>query len=69
MDFATSFTPRGLVALFLVLGLYVLPSMIAVGRHCNRPGAVVLVNLFFGWTIAGWFVALVMALTFSRQPL
>lgn len=43
------------------LGLYFLPTIIAALRHTHNTGGVLLVNLFFGWTVIGWFVALLMA--------
>jgi hypothetical protein len=39
--------------------LYLLPSICAVFRKHNNQTPVFLVNLFFGWTILGWLVALI----------
>lgn len=50
-----------------VLGLYFLPSIIAVARKTRNYGSVVVVNLFLGWTIIGWIIALAMAVK-SSQP-
>lgn len=50
-----------MVLLLLAVGfIYFIPSWIA----WNKPNsdAVMAVNLFFGWTFLGWFIALVMAL-------
>jgi hypothetical protein len=47
------------VAFVVVLVLYFAPALVARyrGHHNYRP--VFLTNLFFGWTIAGWAVALI----------
>ncbi len=54
-----------IVFLLLLLGgaaLYFLPSMIAIFRgHRNALGLLVL-NLFLGWTLVGWVIALVWSL-------
>ena len=53
----------GLFVLALVLGFYFLPSIIASARFRNvRAGwGIVVVNLFFGWTLVGWLAAFVWA--------
>jgi len=43
------------------LGLYFLPSIIALARNKRDIVAIVLLNLFLGWTAVGWIVALVWA--------
>jgi hypothetical protein len=43
------------------LCLYFLPSIIALARKVRNTGSVVLINLFLGWTLIGWVVALAMA--------
>lgn len=50
-----------LIALGLCLSLYFLPSII--GRHKRNFPAIFILNLFLGWTVIGWLVALVWALT------
>ena len=46
---------------FLLIGLYFIPSIVAGFRHVTNVGSVVVVNLFLGWTLIGWVVALAMA--------
>lgn len=47
--------------------LYFLPSIVGHGKR--NFGAIFLVNLFLGWTIVGWIVALVWACSAGyRQP-
>ncbi len=49
----------------LIIFIYFLPTAAAInGRHPNF-NSIFVMNLFFGWTIAGWMVALFWAL---RQP-
>jgi len=43
------------------LVLYFLPSIIAVARGKRDLLAIFLLNLFLGWSIIGWIVALVWA--------
>ncbi|HUJ93993.1 MAG TPA: superinfection immunity protein [Terriglobales bacterium] len=43
------------------LGLYFLPSIIALARSKRDIAAIVLLNLFLGWTAIGWIVALIWA--------
>jgi hypothetical protein len=49
--------------LFLVGGvaLYFLPTLIAMGRGNLNKGAVFVIDLFLGWSVIGWVVALAMA--------
>jgi hypothetical protein len=51
----------GLGALIIVALLYFLPLIIAVSRKVRNQGSVLVVNLFLGWTLIGWIVALAMA--------
>ena len=41
--------------------MYFLPSIIALARSKRDTAAIVLLNLFLGWTLIGWVVALVWA--------
>lgn len=50
--------------IFLIAGaLYFLPSIVASHRDHHNTSAIVLLNLFLGWTFVGWVVALVWAAT------
>jgi hypothetical protein len=40
---------------------YLLPWAIAATRNRSNVGAVAMINLFLGWSLIGWVVALVMA--------
>lgn len=41
--------------------LYPLPWIIAMFRRTKNRASVAIVNIFLGWSILGWFVALAMA--------
>jgi RsiW-degrading membrane proteinase PrsW (M82 family) len=53
------------IALFLVLAVYFLPTIMAIKRKSPHTMAVVILNLFFGVTLIGWIIALVLA---TKQP-
>ena len=46
--------------------LYFLPSIIAHRKHAFM--GVFLLNLFLGWTVIGWFAALIWACTAEEYP-
>ncbi|HWC97984.1 MAG TPA: superinfection immunity protein [Candidatus Sulfopaludibacter sp.] len=59
----------GIFALFLLcagIAFYFLPSII--GRNKTNSGAIFVLNLLLGWTLVGWVVALVWALTVDTPP-
>ncbi|HXJ85793.1 MAG TPA: superinfection immunity protein [Candidatus Binatia bacterium] len=43
--------------------MYFLPSIIALARSKRDLMAIFLLNLFLGWSVIGWIVALVWAAT------
>jgi hypothetical protein len=43
------------------LGWYFAPSLVAAMRKHHNAGAILVFNLLLGWTILGWFAALVWA--------
>lgn len=45
-----------------LIGLYFTPTVIASGMGSPMTGIVFLINLLLGWTIIGWFVALIMGI-------
>jgi|UPI00085980E9 hypothetical protein len=50
------------LALFALIGLYLVPAWTAIFRAHPRRGHILLLNLLLGWTIAGWVAALLWAL-------
>ena len=59
--------------ILIILGtlLYWIPAAIAVARRRSVPnvGSVVVINLFLGWTVVGWIVALAMAVRSAPRPM
>lgn len=55
------------IFMLLVLGGYFLPTIIAKGRKRPNTGAIFALNLFVGWTLIGWVIALVWALTEANK--
>jgi hypothetical protein len=41
--------------------MYFLPSVLALARNKRDTLAIFLLNLFLGWSVIGWFVALIWA--------
>jgi len=56
-------------AVLLAAGVvaYFVPAITGAVRHVRNLGSVIVVNLFLGWTVIGWIVALAMAFR-SRAP-
>ena len=58
----------GTLFLLFMAFIYFLPTIIALSRGNPQSGAVFAVNLIFGWTFIGWFVAFFTAtLNFRRE--
>ena len=43
--------------------IHFLPTIIAALRHSRHVVGIFLLNLFLGWTVVGWVVALIWAIT------
>lgn len=58
-------------ALYFILAAlaYWTPTFVALIRGVRNTGSVIVVNLFLGWTVIGWIVALAMSCrTRDAQP-
>lgn len=60
--------PELIVMLFAIgsIGAYFMPSIIGNARNKKNLSAIVLLNIFLGWTLIGWVVALVWAVSTER---
>jgi hypothetical protein len=56
-----------IVAFALVVAIYFVPTMIAYTRKHERKGTILLVDLFLGWTLVGWWFALIWAIIGKRE--
>jgi len=57
----------GIALLLAGILCYFVPLIVAVRRHVRHLGSVAVVNIFLGWTVIGWVVALAMAFR-SAEP-
>jgi hypothetical protein len=59
--------PDSIISAILLLGVaifvYLFPTCVAAHRKHNNESAILALNLFLGWTLLGWVIALVWALT------
>jgi len=53
----------GVMLLIVLVGGYFVPSIVALVKKKRNTGAIVLVNVLLGWSVVGWIVALVWAVT------
>ena len=49
------------LALFFVVILYFIPSVVSYSGKRKNSSAILILNIFLGWTILGWIVALIWA--------
>ncbi len=48
-----------LLPILLALIVYFIPTVIAVRKQHTNKTAIILLNVFLGWTFIGWVVALI----------
>ncbi|HEV2917582.1 MAG TPA: superinfection immunity protein [Candidatus Babeliales bacterium] len=53
----------GLVALIVVGLVYFLPTILANSRKHHNAAPIMIINLLAGWTLLGWFIALIWSTT------
>jgi hypothetical protein len=58
----------GFVLIGMIILCYFFPTIIAVSRHHRNGSAIFLVNLFFGWSVIGWLIALIWSVTANVTP-
>jgi hypothetical protein len=49
--------------LALAVALYFIPWIVAASRGHNNVGAIAVLNILLGWTVAGWIAAMVWSMT------
>jgi hypothetical protein len=55
--------PILILIVLAALAIYFVPSMVSEGRRHPQRNAILLLNLFLGWTFVGWVAALVWSAT------
>jgi hypothetical protein len=58
---------QGFLIVLFSVAAYFAPTIVAGSRRPPHIGSVIVVNVFLGWTIVGWVVALAMACR-SKAP-
>lgn len=53
--------------LVLAVIIYFFPAMIAQAHRHHNSSAIAVLNIFLGWTVLGWFAALIWANTSNRR--
>jgi hypothetical protein len=48
--------------------MYFLPTIIAIARSKRDIVGILMLNLFLGWTVIGWFIALIWAAKADVPP-
>lgn len=57
-----------LILVFIAVGIYFFPTLIASSRGHHNTAAIFVLNAFLGWTFLGWVIALVWACTIVWRP-
>lgn len=52
-----------LLTLIVLLGAYFVPTIVAFSRRHHNRFAILALDVFLGWTLLGWVLALVWSLT------
>ena len=58
---------RGLIILALILLFYFVPAIVAHNRNHRNRRAITVLNIFLGWTLVGWVIALVWSFTADTE--
>ena len=48
----------GLMILMILLIIYFLPALIACAHLHTKTASITIINIFLGWTLLGWVLAL-----------
>ena len=57
----------GLFLLGILVGSYLLPTIVAAARDHRNTFAIFMLNLLLGWSLIGWVAAMVWACTADRR--
>ena len=59
---------NGAIILMLIAFSYFLPAFVAIGRGHKEFLGISIINIFLGWTLLGWVIALAWAFTSNTRP-
>jgi len=63
-----TFVPVALLVIAALIAGYFIPTVVAVVRRHRNIAPIALINVFFGWSVLGWFVALIWSFTADVYP-
>ena len=55
---ANLMAPLNLLLFLLAIMVYLLPTILAFFRDCESATWIAVLNVFLGWTVLGWFIAI-----------
>ena len=58
---------EGFIIILAAIGVYLIPTVIAVQEKKANRNSIIALNILAGWTIAGWIGALIWALAKDRE--
>ena len=58
---------EGILFILFTLLMYFLPGVVAAARKHKNTSAIVVLNLFLGWTLIGWIIALIWSFTDNTE--
>ena len=58
---------QAIMLVLFVIVIYFLPSFIANSNGKKDASAIVVLNLFLGWTMLGWLIALIWAMCKDKK--
>ncbi len=53
----------GIVVVVVGVALYFLPTWVAASRKHHQGNSIFVINIFLGWTVLGWVIALAWAVS------
>lgn len=57
----------GVALVILLIFIYFLPALVANGSNHSKALSITVLNIFLGWTLLGWVIALVWAVSEENQ--
>ncbi len=61
LDATSAGAGAGALGVLILVGLYLLPGIVASSRGAKNAGSVWVIDILLGWSLIGWVVALAMA--------